>query len=220
MDFTAARRMMVQGQLRTNDVTEPRLVSAMLELPRERFVSERWLPLAYLDQDLSVSEPGQPLRHMLKPLVLAKLIHMAEVTATDKVLDVGCTTGYSSAVLSYLADTVTALEEDPAYIERADYALSNLGIDNVTTVQGRLADGWASRAPYDVILLNGAVEVEPQTLFGQLAEGGRLVCMFGRPPGGKGMLYRRDGGDVSGWPAFDSAARTLPGFEKPPAFVF
>jgi protein-L-isoaspartate(D-aspartate) O-methyltransferase len=115
-DFAAARRMMVDGQVRTSDVTDLRIVAAMLELPRERFVPEAKADLAYLDFDIVVKEAtaGAPARRLLKPMVLAKMIQAAEVGASDRVLDVGCATGYSSALLSRLAASVVALEEDAA----------------------------------------------------------------------------------------------------------
>ena len=112
IDFVAARRMMVDGQVRTADVTDPRLLSAMLDLPRERFFPEDKASLAYLDIDVPVSEAGLPVRRLLKPMVLAKLIQAAGIAATDHVLDVGCATGYSTALLAQLAGSVVGLEED------------------------------------------------------------------------------------------------------------
>ena len=113
-DFAAARRMMVDGQVRTADVTDLRLLAAMLELPRERFCPEDKASLAYLDLDVPVSEQGQPVRRLLKPMVLAKLIQAADIAETDHVLDVGCATGYSTALLTRLAGSVVGLGEDAA----------------------------------------------------------------------------------------------------------
>jgi protein-L-isoaspartate(D-aspartate) O-methyltransferase len=221
-DFAAARRMMVDSQVRTSDVTDPRIIAAMLELPRERFVPESKAALAYLDLDLPVTEPtaGQAPRRLLKPMVLAKMVQAAAVSASDHVLDVGCATGYSSALLARLARSVVALEEDDALARRARENLKAVGADNATVVTGPLPQGWQAAAPYDVILLNGATEVLPQGLAAQLREGGRLAAVLGRAPAGQAMLYRRVGGDVSGWPVFDAAAPVLPGFAAPPAFVF
>jgi protein-L-isoaspartate(D-aspartate) O-methyltransferase len=221
MDFAAARRMMVDGQVRTSDVTEPRLLAAMFELPRERFVAEGRAGLAYLDLDVPVAEHGNGrTRHLLKPMVLAKLIQAADIKAGDHVLDVGAATGYSSALLAHLAASVVALEEEAALAEQAARNLGDLGLTQVSVVAGPLTAGCAERGPYDVILVNGATEVIPHALCGQLRHGGRLVCVLGRPPGGKGMLYYCDHGDVSGQPRFDAAAPLLPGFVKPAAFVF
>jgi protein-L-isoaspartate(D-aspartate) O-methyltransferase len=219
-DFAAARRMMVDGQVRTSDVTDLRIVAAMLELPRERFVPQSKAALAYLDLDLPVTEPGEAPRRLLKPMVLAKMVQAAAVSASDHVLDVGCATGYSSALLARLAPSVVALEEDDALARRARENLKAVGADTATVVTGPLTQGWQAAAPYDVILLNGATEVLPQGLAAQLREGGRLAAVMGRAPAGQVMLYRRVGGDVSGWPVFDAAAPLLPGFAAPAAFVF
>ena len=221
-DFAAARRMMVDGQVRTSDVTDLRIVAAMLELPRERFVPEGKADLAYLDFDIAVKEAsgGEPARRLLKPMVLAKMVQAAEVETSDHVLDVGCATGYSSALLSRLARSVVALEEDEALARLARENLKAVGAANVTVVTGPLTEGWPAAAPYDVIFVNGATEIVPQELARQLKAGGRLVAVLGRAPASQAMLYRCVGGDISGWPIFDAAAPVLPGFVAPPAFVF
>jgi protein-L-isoaspartate(D-aspartate) O-methyltransferase len=221
IDFATARRMMVDGQIRTSDVTDLRLVAAMLELPRERFVPESKAGLAYLDLDIAVTpETGGEARHLLKPMVLAKLLQAADVQDTDDVLDVGCATGYSAAVLARLAHTVVALEQEPTLARHARENLQAVNAANATVVSGPLIAGWPARAPYDVILLDGAIEVAPEALFHQLKDGGRLVTVMGRTPNGRAMLYTSASGDVSGRPIFDAAAATLPGFAAAPAFVF
>jgi protein-L-isoaspartate(D-aspartate) O-methyltransferase len=219
-DFAAARRMMVDGQVRTADVTDLRLLAAMLELPRERFFPEDRASLAYLDLDVAVSEPDLPVRRLLKPMVLAKLIQAAEIAEGDRVLDVGCATGYSTALLSRLAGSVVGLEEDRVLAGRAAAALAELGMANAEVAVGPLGGGWPGAGPYDVILLQGSTEVVPISLFGQLKEGGWLACVLGCGPAGKAMLYRLIEGDVSGRAVFDAAAAPLPGFSKPPEFVF
>jgi protein-L-isoaspartate(D-aspartate) O-methyltransferase len=221
-DFAAARRMMVDGQVRTSDVTDPRIIAGMLELPRERFVSQASADLAYLDFDVPAAEAqrGKPARRLLKPMVLAKLVQAAAVGASDHVLDVGCASGYSSALLARLARSVTALEEEEALIRLARDNLKAVGADNVTVVAGPLTQGWQATAPYDVMFLNGATEIAPEALCRQLKAGGRLVAVLGRAPTSQAILYRSVGGDVSGWPIFDAAAPVLPGFAAPPAFVF
>jgi protein-L-isoaspartate(D-aspartate) O-methyltransferase len=216
IDFTAARRMMVDGQVRTADVTDLRIIAAMLELPRERFVPDTNADLAYLDLDVPVDRE----RRLLKPMVLAKMVQAAAVKADDRVLDVGCTTGYSSALLARLARSVVALEEDPALARTAEENLKSIGPGNVTVVTGPLTQGWQADSRYDVIFVNGATEVVPHTLCGQLAEAGRLLVVFGGAPLGRATVYRAAGGDVSGWPIFDAAAPLLPGFAAVQAFVF
>jgi protein-L-isoaspartate(D-aspartate) O-methyltransferase len=220
IDFVAARRMMVDGQVRTADVTDPRLLSAMLDLPRERFFPEDKVSLAYLDIDVPVSEAGLPVRRLLKPMVLAKLIQAAGIAETDRVLDVGCATGYSTVLLAHLAGSVVGLEEDAALSREAADAVAWAGLPNAKIVTGPLSRGCAADGPYDLILLQGSAEIVPGALFDQLKSGGQLACVLGRGPAAKAMLYRRVEGDISGRPVFDAAAAPLPGFAKPQEFVF
>ena len=218
-DFAAARRMMVDGQVRTSDVTDPRIIAAMLELPRQQFVPQRHAALAYVDRDVPLGDaPGA--RRLLKPMVLAKLIQAADIGPQDRVLDVACGSGYSSAVLARLAGAVVALEEDAALALKARENLAAVGATNVEVVTGALPDGWQAGAPYGVILLNGAAERVPERLLRQLGEGGRLVGVVGRAPASRAVLYLSTGGQASGMPVFDAAAPPLPGFAEPPAFVF
>jgi protein-L-isoaspartate(D-aspartate) O-methyltransferase len=220
IDFAAARRMMVDGQVRTSDVTDLRIIAAMLEIPRERFVPEASAELAYLDLDAPAGTGGEQVRCLLKPMVLAKMVQAAAVKSDDHVLDVGCATGYSSALLGRLAGAVTALEEDPALARLAAENLKAIGSGNVAVVSGPLTQGCQLKSPYDVIFVNGATEVVPNALCRQLKDGGRLVAVFGRAPTGRAMIYRSIEGDVSGWPIFDATAPLLPGFAAVPAFVF
>lgn len=215
-DFSTARRHMVDGQVRTADVTDLRVLTAMQEVPRERFVPPSAVALAYLDTDLTVGEDGS--RRLLKPMILAKMIHAADLAGTDRVLDVGCATGYAAAVLAQIAGEVVALEQDAGLGKMAQTALT--GLPNVSVVTGPLTAGWAAGAPYDVILIEGATEIEPQTFCAQLKDGGQLVCVLGSGPDTKAMLYRRSGGEMGGRPIFDARAAVLPGFRKTPVFAF
>jgi protein-L-isoaspartate(D-aspartate) O-methyltransferase len=219
-DFAAARRIMVDSQIRTSDVTDVRIITAMLELPRERFVPEASADLAYIDGEVPLSVAERRGRRLLKPMVLAKMVQALGVRAIDHVLDVGCATGYSAALLARLAASVIALEEDAGLAGLARKNLDAVGDANIEVVTGPLAEGFTARAPYDVIFLDGASEIEPRALFGQLKEQGRLIAVVGRPPATRAMLYRRIEGDVSGWPVFDAAAPLLPGFAAPMEFVF
>jgi protein-L-isoaspartate(D-aspartate) O-methyltransferase len=157
---------------------------------------------------------------MLKPMTLAKLIHAAAIAESDRVLDVGCGSGYSSAILARLCASVIAIEADAALAAQAKAALSDAGIRNVEVVTGTLPFGHAAAAPYDAIILEGAVEIVPQPLLDQLAEGGRLGCILGTGPAAKAMIYSRNRGDISERTVFDASAAPLPGFAKAPAFVF
>jgi protein-L-isoaspartate(D-aspartate) O-methyltransferase len=215
-DTAVARRHMVDGQIRTADVTNPSLIAAMLTLPRELFVPQAVVAQAYLDGDVPLGKD----RLLLRPMVLAKLIQGAELRAGQHVLDVGCATGYSSAVLAHMGALVVALEEDPDLARRAQSALTTAGAAQITLVAGPLGQGWSPAAPYDLILLNGAIEIVPDALGRQLKPSGRLATVFGRGPATKAMIYRLIEGKLVGRPIFDAGAPVLPGFAAPPAFVF
>jgi protein-L-isoaspartate(D-aspartate) O-methyltransferase len=215
-DFATARRHMVDGQVRTADVTDLRILSAMLETPRERFVPPASAGLAYLDLDLPVGDGGS--RRLLKPMVLAKLIHAADLPQGGCVLDVGCATGYGAAVLARVTGQVVALEQDAGLSQAARATLS--GQPNVNVVSGPLTAGWPQGSPYDAIVLEGATEGPPEAFLSQLKEGGRLVCVLGTGPGSKAMLYCRSGDELGGRPIFDATAAVLPGFAKAPVFAF
>jgi protein-L-isoaspartate(D-aspartate) O-methyltransferase len=215
-DSATARRMMVDGQVRTADVHNPGLIAAMLALPREHFLPPALAELAYVDGDIEIAKG----RVLLKPMVLAKLIEAAQLRGDDQVLDVGCGTGYSSAVLARLAGSVVALEEDASLAGQARQALAAVGASKVVVATGSLTAGWPTAAPYDFILLNGATEITPDVFARQLKPSGRLACIFGRPPSAKAMMFRPAEGRLVGRPIFDAAAALLPGFAAPPAFVF
>ena len=215
LDAAKARRFMVDGQVRTADVTDPDMVEAMLSLPRERFMPAGKAALAYLDSDIPLAKD----RALLKPMVLAKLIQAAQVARGDRVLDVGCGTGYSTALLAHIAGSAVGLEEDVDLAARAREALASVGA-RAEVVVGPLTAGWPAGTPYDVILLNGATEIVPETLGAQLKPDGRLACIYGRSPVGKAMIYRLSEGRLVGRPVFDAAAPVLPGFAAAPQFVF
>lgn len=214
-DSATLRRMMVDGQIRTADVTDRQLIHAMLDVPRERFVPAAQSALAYLDLDLPI---GDRARRLLKPMVLAKMLQALELTAGQRVLDVGCATGYAAALMARLGASVVALEEQPGLVVQARTNLA--GVDNVEVVEGRLADGCPARASYDAILVEGAIDLYPEGLCRQLADRGCLICVQGTAPAGKVTIYRRDGDDITSRAIFDAAAPALPGFAKPAAFAF
>jgi protein-L-isoaspartate(D-aspartate) O-methyltransferase len=217
-DAAAARRHMVDGQIRTADVTNPNLIAAMQAVPRELFAPPALATQAYSDGDLSLGHG----RALLRPIVLGKLIQGADVRPGDRVLDVGCGTGYSAAVLTHMGAAVVALEEDADLAQRAEAALAatGAGAGQVALVRGPLTAGWPAAAPYDLILLDGAIEVAPDALGRQLKPNGRLATIFGRGPATKAMIFRPIEGYLVGRPIFDAAAPPLPSFAAPPAFVF
>ena len=215
-DTANARRLMVEGQVRTADVTDVRVLDAMSTLPRERFLPPALAQLAYVDGDIPVARG----RSLLKPMVLAKLVQAARIGSDDRVLDVGCATGYSSALLARLAGLVIALEEDASLAGLAREALAAVGARNVEVVTGPLITGWPAGGPYDVILLNGSTEITPEALGAQLKANGRLLGIHGSSPASKAMIYYRTEGYLLGRPIFDATARLLPGFAAPLQFVF
>lgn len=215
-DATTARRLMVDGQIRTADVTDAALLDAMLTVPREKFLPPTLAPLAYADADIPVGKG----RAMLRPMVLAKLLQAAHVRAGEHLLDVGSATGYAAALLARLGASAVALEEDPDLAAAAKAALAAIGAANTEVVVGPLTVGWPAGGPYDGILLNGAAEVVPEAFAGQLKPEGWLVGVGGRPPACKGMIYRLSEGCLVGRPLFDAAATLLPGFKAPPSFIF
>jgi protein-L-isoaspartate(D-aspartate) O-methyltransferase len=217
--FSTARQKMVDGQVRTSDVTDSRILDAMLDVPREAFVPQATQPLAYLDLDLDVGDGGTS-RYLLKAALTARLLQAAETKSTDHVLVVGAASGYVVALAAKVAAKVTATESDSALAAKAAATLVELGLSNVTVRPAAAAAGEPNSAPYDVIVLNGATEIAPETLFGQLAEGGRLVGVFaaGRPS--RAMMVTHSHGDFGHRMLFDAAAPVLPGLERRPEFVF
>ncbi|MBL28799.1 MAG: protein-L-isoaspartate O-methyltransferase [Rhodospirillaceae bacterium] len=217
-DFAAMRQHMVEGQIEPNQVNDPRILAAFADVPRELFVPKAKRPIAYVDEDLEIA-PG---RFLMEPAIFARLIQAAFIRPEDVVLDVGCGTGYSSAVLAKLAGTVVGLESDAPLAEQADAILNELGVDNAVTVVGPLGGGYASQGPYDVIVIEGGVETIPAPLEEQLAEGGRLLAVEQRTSRGPGKatLVARTRGRVSSRVLFDASVPRLEEFLAPRGFVF
>ncbi len=218
--FATARQKMVDGQVRPNDVTDSRIIDAMLAVPREAFVPPSQSAMAYLDRDLDISEGASAKRFLIKPQVLAKMLQAAEIKETDKVLVVGTAPGYAAAVVARLAAQVVATEGDAGRQAKAKAVLAELGLANVTFKAAAAADGEPANAPYDVIVLDGATEVTPDRLYGQLRNGGRLVGVFAttRPP--RAMIVTHSHADFGNRALFDASVPVLPGLERLPAFVF
>ncbi|MBR1145068.1 protein-L-isoaspartate O-methyltransferase [Bradyrhizobium sp. AUGA SZCCT0431] len=191
--FSTARQKMVDGQVRPSDVTDIRIIDAMLAVPRETFVPENKRALAYLDLDLEVGEGGSEKQFLIQPAVLAKMLQAAEIKQTDNVLVVGCASGYAAAVIGQFAGQVHSATG---------------------------ADGDPAKAPFDVIVLNGATEVVPQKLYRQLRDGGRLVGVFAMSQPQRATIVTRSHGDFGNRALFDAAVPVLPGMERLPAFVF
>ncbi len=223
-DFPIARHNMVESQLRPNNVTDPRLVGAMSDLPREVFVPAARQALSYCDATVQVlaggEESGSP-RYMMDPMTFGRLVQLAGITGKDLVLDIGCGTGYSAAVLGSLAESVVALEDSESAAEEAGRLLNENGIDNVAVVAGDLVKGYPQEGPYDAIVLEGAVGQVPPHLFDQLKDRGRLVAIVVVSGVAQARVFEKRGESISFRTDFDAKAEPLPGFEKPDTgFVF
>lgn len=216
-DYAAARFHMVECQVRPNKVTDHRLVDAMKEIPREIFVPKQARGIAYVDENVALGNG----RYLTEPMIFARMLQEAEIKATDVVLDIGCGTGYSTAILSRLAATVVGVESDADLAKRATEALAQVGADNALVVTGPLPEGHAAQAPYDVIVFNGSVSELPAAIRDQLAEGGRLLVVVLDESGfGELRLYKRYGNAVSSRVLFEAFSPGLPGFEPKPKFEF
>jgi protein-L-isoaspartate(D-aspartate) O-methyltransferase len=216
-EFAAARFNMVEGQIRPNKVTDPAIVDAFLAVPRERFVPGPARAIAYVDEDIPVGSG----RFLTEPMVLARMIQEARVASADRVLLVGAGTGYACAVLARIAVEVVGVEADRAFADRARSALGDLGATGVIVLDGPLRAGAPDRAPFDVVVIDGAVAAVPPSLLAQIGEGGRLVAVVA-PQGrfGQALLYERRSGVVSPRALFDAGTPLLPGFEPVAGFQF
>ncbi len=218
--FSTARQKMVDGQVRPSDVTDIRIIDAMLEVPREAFVPQDQRALAYLDLDLDVSEKAAVKQFLIKPALMARMLQAAQIKDADRVLVVGCATGYAAAVVAKFAGQVMATESEPSLVTRANSVLAELGLGSVTVQPKGAAEGDPAAAPFDVIILNGASEIVPEGIYRQLREGGRLVGVFAmtQPPRATIVTHSHD--EFGSRPLFDASAPVLPGLERLPAFVF
>ena len=220
IDFAAARRIMVDCQVRPSDVTDLNVIEAMLAVPREAFLPQTQRAIAYLDVDILVGFPNNQNRHLMAPAALARLLQAAEIAPSDRALVVGCAFGYAAALVSRLAGHVTAIDTDAERIAAAGMTLATLGYRTISTAATQHAQGDAVTTPYDVIVLAGATEIEPLHLYSQLAPQGRLVGVFATRRPLRAMLVTRSHNGFGNRALFDATASVIPGFEKPPAFVF
>ncbi|MGE3516884.1 MAG: protein-L-isoaspartate O-methyltransferase [Hyphomicrobium sp.] len=216
-DSALQRKNMVESQVRPSDVTDRRITAAMQDIARETFVpSKAERALAYMDGAVPVGGG----RAMMAPRTLARLMQLADLEPTSKVLIVGALTGYSAAIASRMAAKVVALEVDASLASAARENLASIGAANVEVVGGGLAAGYADGAPYDAIIVDGAVEDLPEALFAQLAQGGRLVAIKARQGLGRAVVATKVAHTPSERVAFDASAPLVPGFERPASFIF
>jgi protein-L-isoaspartate(D-aspartate) O-methyltransferase len=216
MNFAAARLNMVESQLRTNQVVDGALLDAFLSVPRERFVPVAFHDAAYFDDDLPLGKG----RCLLEPMILARMLNEAHVGGGDKVLDIGCATGYGTAIIARVVAQVIGVEQDADLARDARARLAELGVLHAAIVEGPLTEGHAAGAPYDVIVIEGAVARIPDAIAAQLADAGRLVAVVKTGGTAQAMLMTRINGVLSRRPLFDAAAPFLPGFAPAPSFVF
>jgi protein-L-isoaspartate(D-aspartate) O-methyltransferase len=216
IDFAAARVAMVDRQVRTADVTLYPIIDAMLAVPREDFVPSAWRPVAYLGEHVPIA----PRRVLLDPRVFAKLLDALNPGPSDLVLDVGCGYGYSAAVIGRMAEAVVALEEDPDLAAEAEALLAAHAVDNAVVQTGPLAAGDPEHAPFDAVIVEGAVETLPETIAEQVKPGGRIAAVFAVGAGGQARLGLRTEAGLTWRRLFDAAAPVLPGFETTKAFEF
>lgn len=217
-EAVAARVNMVEKQIRPNRVTDRRIFDAMLEIPREEFLPDSKRAFAYMENPIEVA----PSRFLLAPMIFARLMQEAQIRAEDRILDVGCLLGYSSAVLARIGGAVTAIDCDSALVEQARTKLAGTGhVPAEVRAAADLTAGYPDGAPYDLILCEGSADFVPETLKTQLDEGGRLLILVNRTVTlGQAMIFERIGGTISGRVLFEATVPRLPGFEQTQGFVF
>jgi protein-L-isoaspartate(D-aspartate) O-methyltransferase len=219
-NYAVARLNMVESQVRPNGITDHRIIDAMAAVKREDFVPEARKSIAYLDEDVLLKQGARgQSRYLIEPMAFARMVHLASIKPTDRVLMVGAGSGYGATVVSRLAHTVIGLESDSEL-----FALATTGASacpNVRIVQGELTVGYASAGPYDVILIEGRIAEIPDRLFAQLNSGGRIIAAIGETDVSKITVASLNEGHRSERSAFDVSIALLPGFEvMKPAFVF
>jgi len=229
MNFTQARQNMVDGQLRTNKVTDYGIIDAFKAVPREEFVSREQKSIAYVDEDLPLKF-GQSIRYMMEPMVLARLIQAADIKDDDLVLDVGCLTGYSTAILSRLCGEVTGIDSNSYALNKAKETCKALGYYNITLKKADLETGIKAKSKFDVILFSGALPEVPEAYFDMLANNGRLLAVIDENAAyedntvGQAVVWQKIGkgakAPISLRELFDAQVKPLPGFEQEKGFQF
>lgn len=214
-DFAARRVMMVDNQVRPSDVTKLPIIEAMLAIPRERFVPGSLSEAAYVGENLALGGG----RVLLDPRTLAKMLDALEIRPDDLVLDVAPATGYSSAVIARMAEAVVAVESDEALADEAEATFGALGVGNVVVERLSPVNGAPAHGPYDVVVVQGGIEVFPDSLAAQLKDGGRAAALFLDGSLGVVRIGVRHAGAMRWRDAFNAAAPLLPGFAKARAFA-
>jgi protein-L-isoaspartate(D-aspartate) O-methyltransferase len=216
MDYARARHLMVESQIRPNDVTDQALIAAFRQIPREAFTPAHLKSVAYSDQELDLGAG----RYLLRPRDLGKLLQGLAPRPGQKALEIAGATGYGSALMAACGADVTLLEPDQGLLNAALTAFKEVGLTDARSGATAIAAGWADGAPYDIILVNGAVEVTPEAWFAQLAENGKLAVIVRAGASGGARLYSKAHGTTAYRVLFDAAPPVLPGLVAPRPFHF
>jgi protein-L-isoaspartate(D-aspartate) O-methyltransferase len=216
IDFEHARTVMVDTQLRPANISDRKLLAAMGRIPREKFVPEARAAIAYVDIAQPLAQGG---RQLASAVTFARLAQLAEISPDDFVLDIGCGTGYSTAILAELAGAVVGIDDDDALVEAANANLADLDIGNATILKSDLAGGVPSEAPFDVIVFEGAVGAVPEALLAQLRDGGRLVAMITEGATATATIFVKSGKDIAMRPTFNASMPPLAGLQTQASFA-
>jgi protein-L-isoaspartate(D-aspartate) O-methyltransferase len=218
MDFKAARRIMVDSQIRPARVTNKDIIDAMSLVPREIFVPQDHMAIAYMDEAVPLGGG----RFLMEPMVMARLLQAGEIEPLDEVLIIGCATGYMAAIASRLAKTVVGVESDPVMVRRAAENLAAVGADNAVVLEGDIREGCPTQAPFNVIIFNGAIAHNPAKFAEQTVEGSRVVAVVQARSwmSGRGTVFTSIGGRLIGRDIFDAGTPLLPGFALCSSFTF
>ena len=218
MDFKIARKNMVENQIRANKVTSLNIINAFLDVPREKFVPDALQEISYVDEDIQLSRN----RFMMKPMILARLFQSLNLKGNENILHVGSNSGYGSAILSRMCSSVISLESDKKLFETSIHTFSNMGFDNVVPLHGSMENGVEKEAPFDIIFIEGSIETEPKSLFGQLNENGKLIAII-RPANikiGKAKLFFKISNEIGLENLFDAQVSKLSIFRSKAKFSF
>lgn len=218
MDFKIARKNMVENQIRANKVTSLNVINAFLDVPREKFVPDALQEISYVDEDIQLSRN----RFMMKPMILARLFQSLNLKGNENILHVGSNSGYGSAILSRMCSSVISLESDKKLFETSIHTFSNMGFDNVVPLHGSMENGVEKEAPFDIIFIEGSIEIEPKSLFGQLNENGKLIAII-RPANikiGKAKLFFKISNEIGLENLFDAQVSKLSIFKSKTKFSF
>jgi protein-L-isoaspartate(D-aspartate) O-methyltransferase len=214
-DFAQRRTMMVDSQVRPNEVTSYPVIEAMLTVPREQFVPDSRQDVAYAENNIDLA-PG---RVLLEPRTLGKMMDILDLQNSDLVLDIGPGYGYAAALMARIVEAVVAVEDNPDLAAEAEARLAAQDVFNVAVVTGPLVGGCESQGPYDAVLVEGAIEEFPEALTEQISDGGRVVAMFREGQLGVVRVGLKRDGRINWRFAFNAGAPVLPGFARPQGFV-